>query len=93
MIKFYGATVLYNVIDRAIQSHGSLGYTTDLPLESMYRQARAARIYDGPDEVHKMTAAGRILKGYERRDVPSDTCPRVAPPPGRSSPGCSTRWP
>ena len=37
MIKFYGAQVLYNVIDRAIQVHGSLGYTTDLPLESMYR--------------------------------------------------------
>jgi acyl-CoA dehydrogenase len=75
MIKFYGATVLYNVIDRAIQVHGSLGYTTDLPLESMYRQARAARIYDGPDEVHKVTAARRILKGYERRDVPSEHVP------------------
>ena len=37
MIKFWGAKVLYNVIDRAIQVHGSLGYTTDLPLESMYR--------------------------------------------------------
>jgi acyl-CoA dehydrogenase len=75
MIKFYGATVLYNVIDRAIQVHGSLGYTTDLPLESMYRQARAARIYDGPDEVHKVTVARRVLKGYERQDVPSEHVP------------------
>src|SRR3546814_8667426 len=48
MIKWWGAKVLYEVIDRAIQVHGSLGYTTDLPLESMYRHARAARIYDGP---------------------------------------------
>ena len=62
IIKFWGAKVLYNVIDRAIQVHGSLGYTTDLPLESMYRAARAARIYDGPDEVHKVTVARQTLK-------------------------------
>ena len=64
VIKFWGAKVLYNVIDRAIQIHGSLGYTTDLPLESMYRAARAARIYDGPDEVHKVTVARQVLKRY-----------------------------
>jgi acyl-CoA dehydrogenase len=75
MIKFYGATVLYNVIDRAIQVHGSLGYTTDLPLEAMYRHARAARIYDGPDEVHKVTVARRVLRDYERRDVPTEHVP------------------
>jgi acyl-CoA dehydrogenase len=63
-IKFWGAKVLYNVIDRAIQVHGSLGYTTDLPLESMYRNARAARIYDGPDEVHKVVVAKNALKKY-----------------------------
>jgi acyl-CoA dehydrogenase len=68
VIKFWGAKVLYNVIDRAIQIHGSLGYTTDLPLESMYRSARAARIYDGPDEVHKVTVARQILKGYRPSD-------------------------
>ena len=75
MIKWWGAKVLYEVIDRAIQVHGSLGYTTDLPLESMYRHARAARIYDGPDEVHKVTIARQILKGYEPHDVPSDHVP------------------
>ena len=68
VIKFWGAKVLYNVIDRAIQIHGSLGYTTDLPLEGMYRAARAARIYDGPDEVHKVTVARQILKGYRPSD-------------------------
>ena len=75
MIKFYGASVLYNVIDRAIQVHGSLGYTTDLPLESMYRHARAARIYDGPDEVHKVTVARRLLRGYQAREVPTEHVP------------------
>jgi acyl-CoA dehydrogenase len=75
MIKYYGATVLYNVIDRAIQVHGSLGFSTDLPLEHMYRAARAARIYDGPDEVHKVTVARQVLKGYAPAEVPSEHVP------------------
>ncbi len=75
MIKYYGAGVLYNVIDRAIQVHGALGFSTDLPLESMYRHARAARIYDGPDEVHKVTVARRTLKDYTPVDVPSEHVP------------------
>ncbi len=75
MIKYYGATVLYNVIDRAIQVHGSLGFSTDLPLEHMYRQARAARIYDGPDEVHKVTVARQILKRYTPSEVPTEHVP------------------
>jgi acyl-CoA dehydrogenase len=65
MIKFYGAKVLHDVVDRAIQAHGALGYSTDLPLEAMYRYARAARIYDGPDEVHRASVARRVLRGYE----------------------------
>jgi acyl-CoA dehydrogenase len=65
LIKFYGARVLHDVVDRALQLHGSLGFSTDLPLEQMYRFARAARIYDGPDEVHRQSVARRILRGYE----------------------------
>lgn len=64
MIKFYGAKVLHDVIDRALQAHGSLGFSADLPLEAMYRYARAARIYDGPDEVHRQTVARLVLKGF-----------------------------
>jgi acyl-CoA dehydrogenase len=75
MIKYYGASVLYNVIDRAIQAHGSLGFSTDLPLEHMYRAARAARIYDGPDEVHKVTVARKLLKEYKPVDVPTEHIP------------------
>jgi acyl-CoA dehydrogenase len=75
MIKYWGATVLHDVIDRAIQVHGSLGYTTDLPLESMYRAARAARIYDGPDEVHKVTVARNLLKRYKPAEVPTEHVP------------------
>jgi acyl-CoA dehydrogenase len=75
MIKYYGAGVLYNVIDRAIQVHGSLGYSADLPLEHMYRAARAARIYDGPDEVHRQTVARRTLRVYAPADVPTEHIP------------------
>jgi len=62
LIKFWGARMLHNVIDRAIQVHGALGVTGDTPLESMYREARYGRIYDGPDEVHRMVVARRLLK-------------------------------
>ncbi|MGB2693648.1 MAG: acyl-CoA dehydrogenase family protein [Dehalococcoidia bacterium] len=65
LIKFWGATALHNVIDRAIQVHGALGVSGDTPLESMYRDARAARIYDGPDEVHRMVVARRILRVFK----------------------------
>ncbi|MDE3086166.1 MAG: acyl-CoA dehydrogenase family protein [Acidobacteriota bacterium] len=75
MIKYFGAKVLYEVIDRAIQAHGSLGFSTDLPLEHMYRAARAARIYDGPDEVHKVTVARQVLKRYAPAEVPSEHVP------------------
>jgi acyl-CoA dehydrogenase len=75
MIKYFGAKVLYDVIDRAIQVHGSLGFSCDLPLEHMYRAARAARIYDGPDEVHRQTVARQVLKGYTPREVPSEHIP------------------
>jgi acyl-CoA dehydrogenase len=78
MIKFFGAKVLHDVVDRALQVHGSLGYSTDLPLEQMYRFARAARIYDGPDEVHRQTVARRILAGYSppADELPSELVPR-----------------
>jgi acyl-CoA dehydrogenase len=75
MIKYAGARALYSVVDRAIQVHGSLGFSTDLPLEHMYRMARAARIYDGPDEVHKVTVARQVLKGYKPTDVPTEHVP------------------
>jgi acyl-CoA dehydrogenase len=64
LIKFYAADVLMHVIDRALQAHGALGMTDDTILSYYYRHERAARIYDGPDEVHKSAVARRILKGY-----------------------------
>ena len=65
LIKFYAARVLGDVIDRALQVHGGLGMTEDTPLASMWRAARAGRIYDGPDEVHKLVVARRMLRAYE----------------------------
>ena len=64
LIKFYAARVLSDVIDRAVQVHGALGLTDLSPLGRMYMHARGARIYDGPDEVHRMVVARRILKSF-----------------------------
>ncbi|HEY9116883.1 MAG TPA: acyl-CoA dehydrogenase family protein [Roseivirga sp.] len=63
-IKFYVANVLMTVLDRVIQVHGALGITDDTLLSFWYRHERGARIYDGPDEVHKSSLAKAILKGY-----------------------------
>ncbi|NCL74018.1 acyl-CoA dehydrogenase family protein [Rhodococcus sp. YH1] len=62
LVKFWCARMLHDVVDRAIQVHGALGLTADTPLERMYRQARYARIYDGPDEVHRMSTARKLLR-------------------------------
>lgn len=62
--KVLGARMLHNAVDRAIQVYGSIGLTSDLPLERMYRQARYGRVYDGPDEVHISTAGRLLLKPY-----------------------------
>lgn len=64
LIKFFVAGVLQRVLDRSIQAHGAMGMTDNLPLAYWYRHERAARIYDGPDEVHKISAARHILQGY-----------------------------
>ena len=77
LIKFFGARILHDVIDRAVQVHGSLGYSADLPLEFMYRAARAARLYDGPDEVHRDSVARQYLKGYAppAGEIPTEHIP------------------
>jgi acyl-CoA dehydrogenase len=67
-IKFYAARVLNEVIDRAIQVHGARGLTDETPLAAMANAARAGRIYDGPDEVHRMVVARRILKAFRDGD-------------------------
>jgi alkylation response protein AidB-like acyl-CoA dehydrogenase len=64
MIKFHVAGVLQMVLDRAIQMHGALGLLDETPLAFWWRHERAARIYDGPDEVHKTSVARRILGRY-----------------------------
>ncbi|MCZ2482527.1 acyl-CoA dehydrogenase [Aquirufa nivalisilvae] len=66
-IKFYVSNVLMRVIDKAIQVHGALGITDDTLLSFWYRHERGAKIYDGPDEVHKTVLAKRIIQSYAAR--------------------------
>ncbi len=65
MIKYFGAKVLHDVVDRSLQVHGSLGYSADMPLEFLYRFARHARFVDGADEVHRESVARNALKQVE----------------------------
>ena len=62
MIKFTVANTMQRVVDRALQVHGGLGMTDDTLLAFFFRHERAARIYDGADEVHKISLAKRILR-------------------------------
>ena len=60
---------MLKVVDRALQVHGGMGMTDDRILAFFYRHERAARIYDGADEVHKVSVARRILREYEGKQV------------------------
>jgi acyl-CoA dehydrogenase len=64
--KHHVANTLWKVIDRAIQVHGALGYSTDSPLERMMRHARAARLVDGADEVHQHVIARNVIESFKR---------------------------
>jgi len=71
--KHHVANMLWNVVDRAIQVHGALGYSTDTPLERMLKHARSARLVDGADEVHQALIARNV-----RAAVASDGHARAA---------------
>jgi acyl-CoA dehydrogenase len=73
MIKVVAANVVMDVLDRAIQTHGSLGMTEDTPLAMMWRFSRMLRIADGPDEVHKMVIARRELGRWAKEAQGDDT--------------------
>jgi acyl-CoA dehydrogenase len=64
MAKHFVANSLNRIIDRAIQVHGALGYSTDTPLANMMQNARWARFADGADEIHQMRIAENTIKAY-----------------------------
>ncbi len=68
MIKVVAAQMHQDVLDRAMQVHGALGMSDDMPLAMMWRQGRWLRIADGPDEVHKMVIALRELNRFKPRE-------------------------
>jgi acyl-CoA dehydrogenase len=67
MIKVVAANVVMDVLDRAIQVHGSLGMSDDTPLAGMWRFSRMLKVADGPDEVHKMVIARRELNHWAKQ--------------------------
>ena len=76
--KFAVPNIMLAVIDRAIQLHGSLGYSSDMPLEHMYRTGRGLRVADGADEIHKQSVARLVLKdSVAKEGNPSEFIPDV----------------
>jgi acyl-CoA dehydrogenase len=71
MIKVVAANMVMDVLDRAIQVHGSLGMSDDTPLAWMWRFSRMLKVADGPDEVHKMVIARREINRWSKADEPS----------------------
>jgi acyl-CoA dehydrogenase len=65
MAKHFVANSLWRIVDRAIQVHGALGYSTDTPLAGMLQQARWSRFADGADEIHQMRIAQRTISAYK----------------------------
>ncbi len=65
MAKHFVANSLWRIIDRSIQVHGALGYSTDTPLADMLKQARWSRFADGADEVHQMTIAKNAIAAWK----------------------------
>jgi acyl-CoA dehydrogenase len=65
MAKHFVANSLNRIVDRAIQVHGALGYSTDTPLAHMFQHARWARFADGADEIHQMRIAQRTIAAYK----------------------------
>jgi len=63
MLKIYATEMVQEIVDNAMQAHGALGMTKDLPLHLMYQRARVMRIYEGPSEVHRANIAKRYLRG------------------------------
>lgn len=66
VLKAFAAPAIQDILDRAIQVHGALGYSRDLLLERFFRDARAGRIYDGPDEVHQWSISRNVLEAYKK---------------------------
>lgn len=70
MAKLYTAGMVNRVVDRALQVHGGMGYTKELPLERMYRQARLIRIYEGTDEMQRLIISRDLLRGFTKVGLP-----------------------
>jgi acyl-CoA dehydrogenase len=62
MLKVFATEMAQDVVDNAMQVHGAMGMTKELPLQLMAQQVRVMRVYEGPSEVHRMAIARRILK-------------------------------
>ena len=74
MLKTFVSEAFGRILDRALQVYGGAGMTHDHPIAQWYADARAARIYDGASEVHRMSIARKLLRLTERVSPPAAGC-------------------
>jgi len=72
--KVFLANMVHKVVDTAIQLHGALGYSQDLPLARWYTHIRSQRLVDGPDEVHRWTTGRNVIKAYKAHGTTASAC-------------------
>jgi alkylation response protein AidB-like acyl-CoA dehydrogenase len=74
MLKTFVSEAFGRILDRAVQVYGGAGMTHDHPIAQWYADARAARIYDGASEVHRMAIARRLLRLAETGESTRPGC-------------------
>jgi len=67
IVKLFCTDAAAEIIDDAIQIHGGMGFSREVPLERMYRDARVTRIFEGTNEIQHHVIAGEILKSVGHR--------------------------
>ena len=61
-MKYYCSESLDKVADMAVQIHGGMGYSREMPIERLYRDSRINRIFEGTNEIQKVVIAKEVLK-------------------------------
>ena len=85
IIKFFGTEVLAFAADESLQIHGGMGFSEELPISRMYRDARVFRIFEGTNEINRLTVLDQIVRRVKsgRLDLNTHPTPAVTSEIGR----------
>ncbi len=92
MAKLYATEAAQRVIDEAVQIFGALGVVSGTPVEELYREIRALRIYEGTSEIQRLVIAGQTLAAAAGTAAARDCAMKLPPAEAASSRSTSTAW-